>query len=117
MKSRMTLLINCHGYSVSLYFPLVALISMLKRLYGTAKTHKFNDFDEVKVEKTKFKPIVDQAGTETYDAEKLVSEYLKPLAFNEYKINDCLKFPDLIKALPLYRKMKGMFHMTLILCS
>ena len=39
-----------------------------------------------------------------YDAAKVIGEYLKPLAFNEYKINDCLKFPDMIKALPPLQK-------------
>ena len=74
------------------------------RLYATAKTHKFNNLDEITVEKLKFRPIVDQIGTATYDAAKVISEYLKPLAFNEYRINDCLKFPDMIKALPPLRK-------------
>ena len=74
------------------------------RLYATAKTHKFNNLDEVTVEKLKFRPIVDQTGTATYDAAKVIGEYLKPLALNEYKINDCLKFPDMIKALPPLQK-------------
>ena len=39
------------------------------RLYGTGKTYKFNDLDEIKVDKT-------------YDAKKVIGEYLKPLAFN-----------------------------------
>ena len=74
------------------------------RLYTTAKSHKFNNLDEITVEKLKFRPIVDQTGTATYDAAKVIGEYLKPLAFNEYKINDCLKFPDMIKALPPLQK-------------
>ena len=39
------------------------------RLYGTGKTYKFNDLDEIKVDKT-------------YDTKKVIGEYLKPLAFN-----------------------------------
>ena len=74
------------------------------RLYATAKTHKFNNLDEITVEKLKFRQIVDQTGTATYDPAKVISEYLKPLPFNEYKINDCLKFPDMIKALPPSQK-------------
>ena len=74
------------------------------RLYATAKTHKFNNIDEITVEKLKFRPIVDQTGTATYDAAKVISEYLRPLAFNEYKISDCLKFPDMIKVLPRLQK-------------
>ena len=68
------------------------------RLYVRAKTHKFNNLDEVTAEKLKFRPIVDQTGTATYDATKVIGHYLKSLALNEYKINDCLKFPDMIKA-------------------
>ena len=69
------------------------------RLYATATTHKFNVLDEITVEKLKFRPIVDQRGTATYDAAKIIGEYLKRLAFNEYKINNCLKFPDMIPPL------------------
>ena len=78
--------------------------NQLARLYAIAKTCKFNDLDEITVEKLKFRPIVDQTGTATYDAVNVIGEYLKPLTFNEYKINDCLKFPDMIKALPLLQK-------------
>ena len=74
------------------------------RLYATAKTHKFNDLDEITIEKLKFRPIVDQTGTATYDAAKVVGEYLRPLALNECKINNCLKFPDMIKTLPPLQK-------------
>ena len=74
------------------------------RLYATAKTHKLIDLDEITVEKLKFRPIVDQTGTVTYDAAKAIGEYLTPLALNEYKINDWIKFPDMIKALPSLQK-------------
>ena len=76
------------------------------RLYATTKTHKFNNLDEITVGKLKFRPIVDQTGTAMHDAAKVIGAYLKPLAFNEYKINDCLKFPDMIKALPPLQKNK-----------
>ena len=74
------------------------------KLYATAKTHKFNNLDEVTVEKLKFRPIVDQTSTATYDAAKVIGEYLRPLSLNEYKINDCLKSPDMIKVLPPLQK-------------
>ena len=35
-------------------------------LHTTAKTHKFNDLDEITVKKLKFRPIVDPTGTATY---------------------------------------------------
>ena len=74
------------------------------RLYATTKTHKFNNLDEVTVENLKFRPIVDQTGTATYDDAKVIGEDLKPLSLNGYKINDCLKFPDMIKVLPPLHK-------------
>ena len=74
------------------------------RLYAIPKTHKFNNLDEVTVENLKFRPIVDQTGTATYDVAKVIGEYLKPLSLNEYKINDCLKFPDMIRVLPPLQK-------------
>ena len=89
-------------------------------LYATAKTQKFNNLDEVTVGKLKFRPIVDQTGTATYDAVKLIGEYIKPLALNEYKINDCLKFPNIIKVLtPLQKDELHLYrrNMTLIHCS
>ena len=52
------------------------------RWYATAKTHKFNILDDVTVEKLKFRRIVNQAGSATYDAAKVNGEYLKPLALN-----------------------------------
>ena len=55
------------------------------RLYATAKTRKFNDLDEVTVEKLKFRRMVDQTGTGTYNAAKVIGEYLKPLGFKNIK--------------------------------
>ena len=75
-----------------------------KRLHAAAKTHKSNGIDELTTEKLIFRPTVDQTGTATYDTSKVFGEYLKPVACNEYKINDCLKFLDMIKALPPFQK-------------
>ena len=69
------------------------------RLYATAKAYKFNDLDKTTTEKFRFRPIVDQTGNATYNAVKVIGEYLEPLARNKHKINDCLNFSDMIKAL------------------
>ena len=54
--------------------------------------------------KLKFRPIVDRTGTAMYDPTKVIGEYLKLLAYNENKSNDCLKFPDMLGTLlPLQR--------------
>ena len=90
--------------------------NQLTRLYSTAKTHKFNNLHEVTVEKLKFILIVDQTGTATYDAAKVIGEYLKALALDEYKINDCLKFPDMIKPLPPSKFCMTLIHYSRTFC-
>ena len=45
-------------------------------LYGTAKTHKFSNIDEIEEHLLKFRPIIDQTGTTTYNAAKVVGNYL-----------------------------------------
>ena len=70
------------------------------RLYGTAKTHKFNSTEDVTKSGLKFRPIIDQTGTYTYKTAQIIGEYLKPLSKNEYTIKDTQQFPDMIKQLP-----------------
>ena len=70
------------------------------RLYGTAKTHKFNSLKDVNVFDLKFRPIIDQTGTYTYHAAKVIAEYLKPLCQSEYRITDTQHFAHLATNLP-----------------
>ena len=70
------------------------------RLYGTAKTHKFEILEDITVENLKFRPIIDQTGTFTYNAAKVISDYLRPLCKNEYSINDTQKFPSMLSSIP-----------------
>ena len=57
------------------------------KLQRTAKTHKFNNIQEINKEKLKFCPIIDQTGTYSYNAAQVISQYLKPLCKNEFTIN------------------------------
>ena len=70
------------------------------RIYATAKTHKFNSLDEINIDNLKFRPIISQIGTYTYNAAKVIAEYLKPLCSNQYKISDTQEFASLIKDQP-----------------
>ena len=45
----------------------------------------------------KFRPIIDQSNTCSYNAPKIVSNYLQPLAHNDYRIKDTLTFAEIIK--------------------
>ena len=41
-------------------------------LYGTAKTHKFQSLEDITVVNLKFRPIIAQTGTSTYNAAKVM---------------------------------------------
>ena len=59
----------------------------------------FHDLDKKIVEKLKFRPILVQTGTATYDTARLIIESLKSLAYKKYIIIDGLKFSYLLKPL------------------
>ena len=46
------------------------------QLYGTAKTHKYKHPSEITLDTLKFRPIISQVGTYTYNAAKVIGEYL-----------------------------------------
>ena len=54
------------------------------RIYASAKTHKFSSVDNVNINDLNFRPIIDQTGTMTNNAAKVISDYLKPLCENKY---------------------------------
>ena len=68
-----------------------------RKLYTTAKTHKLNLLDDITVDNLKLRPIISQMGTYTYNASRVISQYLKPLCENKYKINDIQTFASMIK--------------------
>ena len=70
------------------------------RIYATAKTRKFNSLDDLNVNNLKFRPIISQIGTYTYNTAKVIAEYLKPLCSNQYKISDTQEFASPIKDQP-----------------
>ena len=71
------------------------------QIYGTAKTHKFIDMNQVNLDSLKFRPIISQIGTYTYSAAQVIGEYLKPLCNeNPYIIKNTQDFANIIKAQP-----------------
>ena len=46
------------------------------QLYGTAKTHTFANFDEITIDNLKFRPIIAQIGTYTYNAAEVIANIL-----------------------------------------
>ena len=69
-------------------------------LHGTAKTHKFETFVDITVANLKFRSIIDQSGTFTYNAAKVILDHLRPLCKNKYSINDTQKFPTMLSSIP-----------------
>ena len=70
------------------------------KLFATAKTHKFNNIEDINVEELKFRPIIDQTGTFTYNCSRVIAEYLKLLCQKEYSIKDTQSFPEMLQDLP-----------------
>ena len=70
------------------------------KIYATAKTHKFYSLKDITIQNLKFRPVISQIGTYRYNAAKVLSDYLKPLCQNEYKINDTKSFTSQIKEQP-----------------
>ena len=65
--------------------------------FATAKTHKFDTIEDINAKDLKLRPIVDQTRAYIYDVSKVVAQFLKPLARNEFTISDTLAFPELLK--------------------
>ena len=66
--------------------------------FVTAKTHKFTNIDEMTVGKLKFRPIIGQTGTYTYNAAQVIAKYFKPLCSgNNYIIRNTQEFPMSLK--------------------
>ena len=53
------------------------------RIYASAETRKFSPVDRVDVNDSKFQPIIDQIGAMTYNAAKVISDYLISLCKNK----------------------------------
>ena len=67
-------------------------------LYGTAKTHKFDNIEDITLENLKFRPIIAQSRTYTQKATQVIADYLKPLCSdNHYIIRNTQEFPKLLQ--------------------
>ena len=84
-----------------LYTEMTASAGQPGQLYGSAKTHKFENISDIKVENLKFRPIISQVGTFTHAAAQVIGNYLKPLVEdNEYMIKNTQDFAAIIRDQP-----------------
>ena len=71
------------------------------QLYGAAKTHKFDDINDITVDSLKFRPIIALTGTYMYKTAQVISEYLKHLyEKNDFIIKNTQDFAQLIRVQP-----------------
>ena len=74
-----------------------------KRLYGTAKTHKFENLEDITLANLKFRPKIDQTGTYTYRFYRIIKEL--------YFINNTKKFLKICYLQFHFSKMtRKMYH-------
>ena len=71
------------------------------RCFATAKTHKFENINDITVDDLKLRPIIDRTGTCYYKTGKVIAEYLKPLTKNEFVITNTQQFPSMLNNVPL----------------
>ena len=86
-----------HFYKTKYYDSMRPVSNQPARFFATAKTHKVDTIEDINVKDLKLRPIIDQTGTYIYDASKVVAQFLKPLAKNNFTISDTLAFPQLLK--------------------
>ena len=61
------------------------------------------------IEDLKLRPIIDQTGTYIHNASKVIANYQKPLAQNDFIISDTL-FPDMSKKQIIVKTMRVTFY-------
>ena len=67
------------------------------RFFATTRSHKFDNHSLINLDDLKFRPIIDQSITYGYNAAKIVSDYLQPLAHNAYVIKDTFTISEIIE--------------------
>ena len=61
--------------------------------------HKCETLEDLTVATPKVWPIIDQTGTFTYNATKVISDYLIPFCKNGYSIYDTQKFQSMLSSI------------------
>ena len=67
------------------------------KICATTTTRKFDSLENITIQNLKFHPIISQIGSYTYNAAKVLTDYLRPLCQTEYKINDTQSIASQIK--------------------
>ena len=82
--------------------------SVLARIYGTPKMHKFSPSDSF----SKLCPIVSSIGTFNYNLARCLCDLLSPLVPNDYSCKDAFSFVSQIKNANLSKKFLVPYDVT-----
>ena len=80
------------------------------RFLATAKTHKFENINDVIIDNLKLRLIIDQTGTCYHKTGKLIAEYLKPLTKNEFVITTTQQLLSMLNNVPLFEDEEGVSY-------
>ena len=69
--------------------------------FATAKTHKFENMNNISTDNLKLPTIIDPTEKCYYKTGKVIAEYLKPLTNNEFVITNNQQFPSMLINVPL----------------
>ena len=100
-----------HFYKIEYYDKMRPISNQPARFFATAKTHKFNKIEDINIQDLKLTPIIGQTGTYIYNASKVIVNYLKPLAKNDFIMSDTLSFPDMLKKQLIVKTMRTFLMM------
>ena len=67
---------------------ILKVMNLRKGMARQKKIKKIDSTDNIELTKLKFHPTADQTGTYTYQAAKIISQYLKSLCNSEHTIKD-----------------------------
>ena len=81
-------------------------------LYGTAKTQKFCNIEDIPLRNLNLHPIIAQSGTDTNNAAQVITEYLKPLYSNNI-IRNTQEFPKILLQQEPLLPNENLYHITL----
>ena len=85
-----------HFYKTECYEKVCPISNKPTHFFATAKTHKYDKIEDINIQNLKVRPIIDQSGTYICNALKVIANYLKPLAKNNFIISDTLSFPGML---------------------
>ena len=71
------------------------------RSFANAKSHKFQNINDITIDNLKLCRIIDQTKICYYKTRRVIAKYLKALTKNEFVITNTEQFPSILNDVPL----------------